>query len=199
MARALAGTTSTVSMSREERMIVQPVDTTFRLSVTDWQLLRDEAELIGEPVQWVRNLGWAAVTLVPASVIALLTWVPAYDQLPASSQLTFAPVAPALAALAILGLVLAGTCYKAHSAIQGSRTGDKDRLLRTMDMVEGKCGLTGEGASLGIDDGDEAASALLQLLRRQTGFCVDCGRKLEPRIGPGRPPIRCASCRAARG
>lgn len=34
--------------------------------------------------------------------------------------------------------------------------------------------------------------------RRAAGLCVDCGRPLIPTTGRGRPPTRCAECRAAR-
>ncbi len=44
---------------------------------------------------------------------------------------------------------------------------------------------------------EKEAKAELEAARRAAGVCLDCGGPIEPRVGSGRLPIRCAPCRAA--
>jgi hypothetical protein len=106
----------------------------FAVSKKDWRHLRKGVEGIRFPLQWTENVMWLAISIIPASVFAVLTWLPAYAQLPSAAQLQFSWVTPGIIATGILAFVIAlysGMVARSHRA-----EGAADRMHVLDDMDE---------------------------------------------------------------
>lgn len=80
----------------------------FSMRHADWKRIRGRVEKLADPLPYMGQIGWACVGISASAFLALIPWVPAYDQLSTAAHNHFSWVTPLLAITGIFALAFAG-------------------------------------------------------------------------------------------
>jgi hypothetical protein len=143
--------TTSLTFSTSREVMTEQSHKGVWASLAEMQRVRGRIVAIREPMQWIKNLGWAALALAPAAILAWLPWIAAYDALPDAAKLQFAWVGPAMLLVALFSLILAFVCFFMNRSRQSEITHDKQSALDVLDAIAERYGLTegfGEDSSI---------------------------------------------------
>jgi hypothetical protein len=131
-----------ITFETEYHVLKQPDPMCLTVTLIDWANLRKQAMEVREPIHWIKNLGWALVTVSASAGLALVPWLPAYQQLPSSAQLRFDYVTPLLACVCGGCALAAVFSYFANKAVASSASRPKVILLECIDLIQQRAGVT---------------------------------------------------------
>jgi hypothetical protein len=125
------------------------------VSVPEMRRIQRRINAIREPIQWIRNLGWACIALAPAAILAWLPWAATYGSLPVAVRLDWAWVTPAMLLTALAALVIAVVCFFMNRAHQTEIVRDKRAALDVLDSIAERYGLPS-----GFENGQSTSPAI---------------------------------------
>jgi hypothetical protein len=107
-------------------MISYPVgpEDWFSMRHADWKRIRGRVEKLADPLPYMGQIGWACVGISTSAFLALIPWVPAYDQLSTAAHDHFSWVTPFLAIAGAFALVFA-----AFSLLVNMRMRQREKVI----------------------------------------------------------------------
>jgi hypothetical protein len=107
----------------------------FMIRHRDWNHVYDRVSEIQNPIPWATSVAFTCIGIAVSALLAVFTWLPAYQALPASERTSFAWVTPALvittAGMALLALGL----FMADRQVRTVIARDKTHVLEDMDHI----------------------------------------------------------------
>jgi hypothetical protein len=92
--------TTKPEITRQESSLMVPETKvqypTFPVVIREWFRIRKWVGMLADPVPFLQNAGWACVGGVLSGVLALIVWIPTYQQLAQPLQDRFAWETPAI-------------------------------------------------------------------------------------------------------
>jgi hypothetical protein len=137
-----------VVLPETREIIMAPPEVCFPMSHREWKRLRKRIGEMTDPLDNAENLASICVGVVVGSALQLITWVPAYWQLPPSSQPGFAWVAPLFLVLALAAGVLAKYLYGVEARVQKISKRDAAVIAEDMDAMYERYMLKESGTTL---------------------------------------------------
>lgn len=113
----------------------QQPEPVFAVSRRDWRRIRGAVASLKFPFRWVENVMWVTIPLIPGAALVLLTWLPAYAELPPDAQLRESWVTPAIVVVGLSALVLAVYSYLVARGVRAELQRDVSHVLGDMDEV----------------------------------------------------------------
>jgi hypothetical protein len=148
---------NTVTLAVEKTVMKPLVDPEVTVPSKEWMRICRRVRKIGSEPQWVSNLGWGLAFLVPGSLLSWWQWEPAYEQLPATAQVKYAWVSPALFILSVACIVGVVLCFVLHRTMQRGIAQQKEHVVDLLDQISER---------FGIIVPSEETVGLIQQLRR---------------------------------
>jgi len=99
----------------------------------DWSRIHGNVKKLKNPVPFLPQVGWAAVTTGAGALISLAAWIPAYGQLPAHAQANYDWITPGLAIFGIMLILLAVLCFILNSRVTQFEQVSVDAVVDDMD------------------------------------------------------------------
>ncbi len=114
------------------RYSVDPKDW-FTMRHADWRRIRANTGTLANPLPYIGQIGWAAISLSASAFLALIPWTPAYSQLPSQAHYHYAWVTPSLFAAGISAFVIAGLSFLVSRMVRRRERFSLDLVLDDMD------------------------------------------------------------------